>query len=98
MIGTADLLTTANRQQPYSLLKTLGKVYKWHVLAATPPRLIFSALTYTQPFLIDRMVAYVSSPSSPLDRQIGFGMVGAYALVYVGIAVGRTIMAANRNF
>lgn len=89
-VTSANNFHTVNQQQPHSLLKIFGDTYKWHIFAAIPPRLVFSALTYTQPFLISRMVDYVSSPASPLDRQIGFGMVGAYGLVYLGIAVGES--------
>ncbi len=65
---------------------TLG-VLKWHLLAAAFPRLCFLGFSFAQPFLINRAILFASSPDTPENRNVGYGLIGAYVLVYVGLAV-----------
>lgn len=65
---------------------TLG-VLRWPLLAAVFPRLCFLGLSFAQPFLINRAILFASSPDTPENRNVGYGLVGAYILVYVGLAV-----------
>lgn len=65
---------------------TLG-VLKWHLLAAAFPRLCFLGFSFAQPFLINRAILFASSPDAPENRNVGYGLIGAYVLVYVGLAV-----------
>ncbi|KAL9105480.1 MAG: hypothetical protein Q9227_009360 [Pyrenula ochraceoflavens] len=41
----------------------------------------------TKPFLLNRTVAYVEEQRTKQTYDIGWGLVGAFALVYVGIAI-----------
>ncbi|KAF2276608.1 uncharacterized protein EI97DRAFT_377023 [Westerdykella ornata] len=64
---------------------------KWSILAVIPPRLCLIAFNFCQPFLIDRAIRYSDQaeldPSAPQTANIGYGLIGAYVLVYVGIAI-----------
>lgn len=44
-----------------------------------------SGFTFCQPFLINATVSWVENPDASLDS--GKALIGAYALVYVGLAV-----------
>jgi ATP-binding cassette subfamily C (CFTR/MRP) protein 1 len=49
------------------------------------PRLLGTALTFTQPFLVNAAIKYIEARDSP--QNTGYGLIGAYALVYTGLAV-----------
>ena len=49
------------------------------------PRLCLTAFNYAQPFLISSAILYVSQPSP--NRNDGYGLIAATALIYGGIAV-----------
>ena len=68
------------------LMVTLGRL-KWPILAVVPPRLCFTAFNFCQPFLINRAVTYSQQADGPQVRNVGYGLIGAYVIVYVGIAV-----------
>ncbi|KAF2742355.1 P-loop containing nucleoside triphosphate hydrolase protein [Sporormia fimetaria CBS 119925] len=69
---------------------TLNKL-KWSILAVVPPRLCLIAFNFCQPFLIDRAIRYSeqagTDPDSASLANIGYGLIGAYIMVYVGIAI-----------
>ncbi|KAL6167369.1 hypothetical protein ACJQWK_06803 [Exserohilum turcicum] len=72
---------------PNSLFTTtLGRL-KWSILAVVPPRLCLIGFNFCQPFLINRAVKYSQEAQSPQSKNIGYGLIGAYILVFVGIAV-----------
>ncbi|KIY73114.1 P-loop containing nucleoside triphosphate hydrolase protein [Cylindrobasidium torrendii FP15055 ss-10] len=54
------------------------------------PKLFLIATTFTQPFLVSRMLSFIESYSSDdgarEDPALGWGLVGAYAIVYMLIA------------
>jgi hypothetical protein len=60
---------------------------KWPVLAVLPPRLSLIAFNFCQPFLINRAVTFSQEPVTSQTTNIGYGLIGAYVLVFVGIAV-----------
>ena len=41
----------------------------------------------TQPYLINAMITYITFHSR-LPNNYGYGLIGAYALCYTGLAVG----------
>lgn len=63
--------------------------YKYPLLAGVLPRLANSAFTYAQPFLIDTALSLTSENTSTdsATRNYGYGLIAAYAIVYVGIGV-----------
>ncbi|KAF2020289.1 ABC transporter [Aaosphaeria arxii CBS 175.79] len=65
---------------------TSGRI-KWSILAVVPPRICLIAFNFCQPFLINRAISYSEQEDSPQHRNIGYGLIGAYVLVYVGIAI-----------
>lgn len=72
---------------PHSLLLLFFRRFKWDFLCAVPPRLAYIGFTFCQPFLITRAVEFSSQPITAASKNVGYGLIGAYLLVYLGIAV-----------
>jgi ATP-binding cassette, subfamily C (CFTR/MRP), member 1 len=63
------------------------KTLIWPILAVIPPRACLVALNFTQPLLINRSVYLSVDSVTPWTTHVGYGLIGAYILVYVGSAV-----------
>jgi ATP-binding cassette subfamily C (CFTR/MRP) protein 1 len=74
------------RNHKYSLLITVCSVLKWNILASAVPRLLLIGLQFCQPSLIQRTINYVSNRNDQ-PGNVGWGLVGAYAIVYIGLAL-----------
>ncbi|WEW56917.1 hypothetical protein PRK78_002374 [Emydomyces testavorans] len=75
------------RKGPKSLLIVTLKVLKWPLLSIVLPRICLIAFMFGQPFLINRAIKFASSSTPENSESVGYGLIAAYALVYVGIAV-----------
>ncbi|KAL4939785.1 hypothetical protein BDV06DRAFT_230810 [Aspergillus oleicola] len=73
----------------FRLVKAVVRAYGFAFIAAMPPRLALSCFTFTQPFLITAAIGYIGGSSVSEPRVYGLGLVGAYVLVYLGIAVAK---------
>lgn len=73
--------------ESHSLFVTTLKKFKWPVLAVVPPRLCLIGFNFCQPFLINRSVTYSQEPKTNQTNNIGYGLIAAYVIVFVGIAV-----------
>ncbi|THC99810.1 hypothetical protein EYZ11_000740 [Aspergillus tanneri] len=73
--------------RPYALLMTTAVTLKWPLLSPVPPRIALIGFKYCQPLLLASVVNYVQLPDTDRDRNIGYGLIGATAIVYIGIAV-----------
>lgn len=71
----------------HSLMLLYFRRFKWDFLCAVPPRLAYIGFTFCQPFLINRAVDLSSQPITAASKNVGYGLIGAYLLVYVGIAI-----------
>lgn len=73
------------------LLVALVSALAYPLLIPVPARLVFMAFNYAQPFLIMQATNYVQQPESDGDSNNrvnnGYGLIGAAALIYLGIAV-----------
>lgn len=66
----------------------------WPILAVVPPRLALIGFNFCQPFLIERAVDYSNETYLVQSNNIGYGLIGAYVVVYIGIAVCRSPAAS----
>lgn len=57
------------------------------ILAGVIPKLCQIAFLFTQPLLVERAMSFAGTPNQTEFNNIGYGLIGAYALVYSGIAV-----------
>ncbi|KAK1723296.1 ABC transporter [Colletotrichum acutatum] len=78
-----------DRQSPHSLLRASFRSNLIPFLSPILPRLCLTVFTFAQPFLINTTVAYVAQTSP--DANYGRGLIGAWALVYLGIAVSTSV-------
>ena len=60
---------------------------KRNLLIAIFPRLCLTGFKFAQPFLIHRVISFVEQESSPRNQNTAYGLIGATALIYLGIAV-----------
>jgi ATP-binding cassette subfamily C (CFTR/MRP) protein 1 len=73
--------------------KTRPRALFWSTLWATKgafahcifPRICLIGFRYAQPFLLSRTVNFASNPEEP--DSIGWGLTGAFGLVFVGLAI-----------
>lgn len=63
------------------------RVFTWETIIPAFPKVIQIAFTYTQPFLVKQGIALAGMPEIQPYNNIGYGLIGAYAIVYTGIAV-----------
>lgn len=72
-----------------SLFLILMRTYPQYFLSPVLPRLCWLALTLVQPPLVKAATTFVSSNGPTHQKIIGIGIISAYVIVYIGIAVGR---------
>jgi ATP-binding cassette subfamily C (CFTR/MRP) protein 1 len=82
LIGTTDLVKPKS-----TLIRSLWQILYFHMLVPVLPRILLIALTYCQPLLIKRVLSLQMEPVTESSRNIGYGLIAAYGLVYAGIAV-----------
>ncbi|KUJ15876.1 putative multidrug resistance protein [Mollisia scopiformis] len=78
------------RKQPegeHSLTIACIKTLKWPILSTVFPRLCLIAFNYSQTFLISRLISFVGDPSTAQNKNDGYGLIAAGALIYTGIAL-----------
>lgn len=74
-------------KSPNSLFQLVANKIKWRLLSALPPRLALVGFTFCQPFLITRAIDLSQQPINKASSNAGYGLIGAYLIVYVGIAL-----------
>ncbi|RSM15280.1 hypothetical protein CEP52_000842 [Fusarium oligoseptatum] len=84
--GKAWQKATRRSKKP-SLFVTTIRVLKWELLSITPPRLAMIALSISQPFLVSHALRFLTMPASEATMNLGYGLIGAFALVFIGSAI-----------
>ncbi|KAL3963237.1 hypothetical protein ACCO45_000241, partial [Purpureocillium lilacinum] len=79
----------ANAPQNHHLLRAIWSAFKLRLLWPTIPRLFKTAFSFAQPFLIKRLISFLSHSASQSSSQEGWALILTTGLVYLGIAVGR---------
>jgi ATP-binding cassette, subfamily C (CFTR/MRP), member 1 len=70
---------------------------KWLICKGIIPRLFQMGFTLAQPFLVKRVVSYIQGHEFARTRGFDIGLIMAYTIVYIGIAIS-TAMAQYRTF
>ncbi|XXG98141.1 hypothetical protein Hte_004462 [Hypoxylon texense] len=76
-------------QAKHSLLRACFRAYLLSLSSAVIPRLCLTGFTFAQPFLVSATVTFVGLENP--DSNYGKGLIGAWALVYLGMAVSNSI-------
>ncbi|KAE8360003.1 P-loop containing nucleoside triphosphate hydrolase protein [Aspergillus caelatus] len=83
----SSLETMWNNGNKNSLLLVTFRTFKWQLLSAVLPRACLAALNICQPLLLHRSLSFSVEPETNATTNIGYGLIGAYILVYLGMAV-----------
>ncbi|KAI0128261.1 P-loop containing nucleoside triphosphate hydrolase protein [Xylariales sp. AK1849] len=82
----------------YRLLRATFLSHIHLLLSAVAPRLALSAFVFCQPFLISSSVSVLTvGAQDNTDKSFGPALVGAFVLVYLGIAVSRAFYWRQTN-
>ncbi|KAI4728374.1 putative multidrug resistance protein [Aureobasidium sp. EXF-10728] len=76
-----------DKTKQHALLWSTVACLKWPLLAPMISRLALIGFNYSQPFLITRIINYVDDAER--DKNTGYGLIGAAAIIYIGIAVSK---------
>ena len=82
----ADWTLASTKHKSGSLFIALAVSLKWHILYPVFPLLCYIAFTFAQPLMLNRVLEYLATMGTA-SPNIGYGLIGAYAVVYTGIAV-----------
>lgn len=63
------------------------KHFKWQFLAGVLPRLVYVGFNFAQPFLVQRVLDFMTEPEHVNSSNYARGLVVAYGIVYIGLAV-----------
>ncbi|KAJ7676688.1 P-loop containing nucleoside triphosphate hydrolase protein [Mycena polygramma] len=77
------------------LVRSTFRAFSGHFLSPIVPRLIMLAGTFAQVTLVEQLVSFVADPSIPAGR--GPVLIGAYAGVYVSLAISNYVYAEKVN-
>ncbi|KAJ5675349.1 multidrug resistance-associated protein [Penicillium macrosclerotiorum] len=83
-----------NSQPQSRLIKAVFRAYSQAVFFPVIPRLALSAFKFCQPFLITSTINYFEigrSDSTAKSKDYGGALIGAYLLVYLGMAISTAI-------
>lgn len=78
-----------DQRKPHALALASLSSLRWEVLGIFFPKLCYISLSLCQPFLIQKAVRFVQTPNSVGSNDMGYGLVGAFALVFTGLAVSK---------
>lgn len=81
--------TAVDHKKKHPLTTAMFRTFFPELSLAILPRLAYTGFSLSQPYLIHAMITYVTFHSR-LPDYYGYGLIGAYALVYTGLAVGRS--------
>lgn len=71
--------------------------HRWAIASAILPRLCLTGFTFAQPFLLTRLVGFVSEPNGPLSHSYGSGLIVAAMIIYLGLAI-TTASSQHKTF
>ncbi|KAJ6002742.1 P-loop containing nucleoside triphosphate hydrolase protein [Penicillium sp. IBT 35674x] len=86
-----DKWKKANKYGRNALLWTFMKHYKWEFFGGILPRMAFTGFLFAQPFLVQRVLDFMTEPEHVNSSNYARGLVAAYGIVYLGIAVTQNV-------
>ena len=82
-----DVWSRCDKSAKHCLLSSTLIAYKIGYLTPVIPRLCLAGFSFSQPFLIKRVIEYVSQPVGLQSNDTAGGLVAAAFLIYSGLAV-----------
>ncbi|KAH6995503.1 ABC transporter [Ilyonectria sp. MPI-CAGE-AT-0026] len=72
---------------PGVLFNVSIRALAWPLMTCVPPRLLQIGFTYVQPIMIKQAVTFAATPQGKPYDNYGYGLVGAFAIVYTCLAI-----------
>ncbi|KAF7552267.1 hypothetical protein G7Z17_g4442 [Cylindrodendrum hubeiense] len=72
---------------PGALFNTSIRALVWPLMTCVPSRLLQIGFTYVQPIMIKQAVTFAATPQGQPYDNYGYGLVGAFAIVYTCLAM-----------
>lgn len=76
-----------NRSTKHGLVLVVLHSTRSALLQGVLPRTLLIAFRLSQPFLINRTIVYVEGNRGPAERDVGYGLIAATGLLYLGTAL-----------
>ncbi|TGJ88504.1 hypothetical protein E0Z10_g256 [Xylaria hypoxylon] len=76
-----------NQKNRHALAFATVLAFRQEVLLIVFPKLAYVALSLSQPFLIQKAVSFVQNTRTENNNDVGYGLIGGFALVYIGLAI-----------
>ncbi|OAA60152.1 ABC transporter, transmembrane domain, type 1 [Cordyceps fumosorosea ARSEF 2679] len=88
-------LKKANLFKKNAFVAACGRAFAWSFISAVIPRLFLIGFKFAQPFMINNVLEFIGNKNAP--QNIGNGLIGAYALVYAGMAISMALYRYYSN-
>jgi ATP-binding cassette subfamily C (CFTR/MRP) protein 1 len=92
------LIYLAMPQKQNAFLWAVLKTFRWQILSGVFPRLCMTAFNFTQPFLMNTLLNWLDKEDLGGPKNNGYGLIGAYAIVFLGIAVSEASPHKKRQY
>ncbi|KAH8884731.1 multidrug resistance-like protein [Thozetella sp. PMI_491] len=86
---------TPAKLRKHRLIRVCLSTLKWPILSVVVPRLFLVVFTILQPLLLNSLLDFLQEADAP--ARIGYGLIGAYGLVYLGISLSASFYS-YRNY
>jgi len=87
----ANAQLVAGRTSRHRLLFKTANTFKWELVAPVFPRVVLIAFTMSQPLLLNKFVGFLSEAPGQDTAYVGYGLIVAYGIVYLGLAVSHPL-------
>jgi ATP-binding cassette subfamily C (CFTR/MRP) protein 1 len=91
------ITTDEHKDKPNALFKLAFKHHWRSFSSIILPRICFSAFNFSQPFLLQRTLRFLSADDYTNRPAIGNGLIASYVLVYFGFGITNA-MHQHRNY
>lgn len=68
----------------FGIFGALARTLRMALLLPVGPKVIWVGFNFSQPFLIDATLSFLEKSSSTRDSNVGYGLIGAAILIYLG--------------
>lgn len=87
----SEFINEGPKHRKHGLTRVTIKALAVPLLLPVGPRIALGAFQFCQPFLLNSLLKYLQTPPEEASRNHGYGLIGATALIYTGIATSGAI-------
>ena len=80
---------TYSRDPNWALFKDVCRTLVVPLLRPIAPRVALIGFSFCQPFFLNTMLTYLSTPENSQSDNLGYGLIGASAIIFTGIALSQ---------